>query len=176
MRSALGATHAAAFLPCIADFDACLIPIDRPLQGRDAKTPGLPPARAHHGAPVTPRPAEMPIHAFACKECPRLTRHGHGRASLLRREPADVFYKTAPDQPHIGDSMVGARNARTVTSTARSPVSPAMGWMRVVSMASARVIGGRNGGESPRQHRLARPRGAEEQIMVRTPTSPSAVR
>jgi hypothetical protein len=26
---------------------------------------------------------------------------------MLPREPADVFYKTAPDQPHVRDGVVG---------------------------------------------------------------------
>ena len=37
----------------------------------------------------------------------------------------------------------GARNGRVVTNAVRSPVRPATLWMRVVSMASARVIAGR---------------------------------
>src|SRR5215510_361101 len=37
----------------------------------------------------------------------------------------------------------GARNGRVVTNTVRSPVRPATLWIRVVSMASARVIAGR---------------------------------
>ena len=37
----------------------------------------------------------------------------------------------------------GARNGRVVTNAVRSPVRPATRWIRVVSMASARVIAGR---------------------------------
>jgi hypothetical protein len=37
----------------------------------------------------------------------------------------------------------GARHGRVVTNAVRSPVRPATRWIRVVSMASARVIAGR---------------------------------
>jgi hypothetical protein len=37
----------------------------------------------------------------------------------------------------------GARHGRVVTNAVRSPVRPATLWIRVVSMASARVIAGR---------------------------------
>jgi hypothetical protein len=37
----------------------------------------------------------------------------------------------------------GARKGRVETNAVQSPVSPAMGWMRVVAKASARVISGR---------------------------------
>jgi hypothetical protein len=36
-----------------------------------------------------------------------------------------------------------ARHGRVVTNVVRPPVSPATRWMRVVSMASARVMAGR---------------------------------
>jgi hypothetical protein len=39
--------------------------------------------------------------------------------------------------------VVGARNGRLVTTAVRSLVRPAMLWMRMVSMASARVMAGR---------------------------------
>jgi hypothetical protein len=41
------------------------------------------------------------------KNVPRLTIHGHERASLLLREPGDVFYKMAADQACIQDGMMG---------------------------------------------------------------------
>jgi hypothetical protein len=48
------------------------------------------------------------------------------------------------DQPRIRDGVVrGARHGRVVTNAVRSPVRPATRWIRVVSMASARVIAGR---------------------------------
>jgi hypothetical protein len=47
------------------------------------------------------------------------------------------------DQPHIRARVVGGRNGRVVTNAVRAPVRPATRWMRVVSMASARVIAGR---------------------------------
>ncbi len=47
------------------------------------------------------------------------------------------------DQPRIRDGMEGARQGPVVTKAVRSPVRPATRCMRVVSMASARVIAGR---------------------------------
>jgi hypothetical protein len=47
------------------------------------------------------------------------------------------------DQPYVRDGVVGARNGRVVTNAARSPVRLATRWMRVVSMAPARVMAGR---------------------------------
>jgi hypothetical protein len=47
------------------------------------------------------------------------------------------------DPPRIRDGVLGARHGRVVTKVVRSPVRPATLWMRVVSMASARVIAGR---------------------------------
>jgi hypothetical protein len=49
----------------------------------------------------------------------------------------------AVDQSHIGDRLMGARHGRVVTTAVRALVGPATQWMRVVSMASARVIAGR---------------------------------
>ena len=51
--------------------------------------------------------------------------------------------QAAADQPDIEDGVMGARNGRVVTKAVRSPVRPATLWMRVVSMASARVMAGR---------------------------------
>jgi hypothetical protein len=51
-------------------------------------------------------------------------------------------YVAAADRPDIGDGVMGARNGQAVTNAVRPPVRPAMQWMRVVSMASARVIAG----------------------------------
>jgi hypothetical protein len=48
----------------------------------------------------------------------------------------------AVDQQWQGLGSCGARSGQVIT-TARSPVRPATRWMRVVSMASARVITGR---------------------------------
>jgi hypothetical protein len=39
--------------------------------------------------------------------------------------------------------MLGGRNGRAVTKAVRAPVRPATRWMRVVSMASGRVMAGR---------------------------------
>jgi hypothetical protein len=47
------------------------------------------------------------------------------------------------DQPRIGDGVMGARNGQLVTNAVQSHVRPATLWMRVVSMASARVMAGR---------------------------------
>jgi hypothetical protein len=37
------------------------------------------------------------------KNVPLMTMHGHKRASLLAREPHDLFYKTGTDQVRSGD-------------------------------------------------------------------------
>src|ERR1700757_1617644 len=47
------------------------------------------------------------------------------------------------DQPRIRDGVVGARKGRVVPNAGGFPGGPAPLWMRVVSMASARVIAGR---------------------------------
>src|SRR5687767_4672078 len=49
----------------------------------------------------------------------------------------------APDQSLIGNALGGARHGRVVTTAVRRPVRPATRGMRVVAMASARVISGR---------------------------------
>jgi hypothetical protein len=87
------------------------------------------------GAECAPPPhpvyAEDPVMVAAVKgtykhfveNVPYMTMHWLGIASLLPREPCDVFYKTAADQPHV-------RNR---------PVRLATRWMHVVSRASAYV-------------------------------------
>ena len=47
------------------------------------------------------------------------------------------------DQARIRDGVVGRGTGRVVTHAVRSPVRPATLWIRVVSIASARVIAGR---------------------------------
>jgi hypothetical protein len=47
------------------------------------------------------------------------------------------------NQPGIVDGVVGARHGRVVTNVVRSPVRPATRWIRVVSMAPARIIAGK---------------------------------
>jgi hypothetical protein len=47
------------------------------------------------------------------------------------------------DPPHVRNGVMGARKGRVVTNVVRSSVRPATRWIRVVSMASARVIAGR---------------------------------
>jgi hypothetical protein len=42
------------------------------------------------------------------KHVPRTTMHGLGIASLLPREAGDAFSKTATDQPHIREAMIGS--------------------------------------------------------------------
>jgi hypothetical protein len=54
-------------------------------------------------------------------------------------------YVAAPDQPRVGNRMMGARHGRVVTKAVRSPVRPATLWMRVVSRASARRMAGTMG-------------------------------
>jgi hypothetical protein len=59
------------------------------------------------------------------------------------------------------------RSRRLVTTAVRSLVRPATLWMRVVSMASARVIAGKMVVSRPGQHQLSRPwRTKEEDIMA----------
>jgi hypothetical protein len=55
---------------------------------------------------------------------PRLTMHGHERASLRPRAPGDVFYKTAAISPTSDIVRCGARNGRMMTHAVPSPVSP----------------------------------------------------
>src|SRR5262245_27793081 len=64
-------------------------------------------------------------------------------AVVGQRHLARQRHLAAADEPHIRDGVVGARHGRVVTHAVRSPVRPATRWMRVVSMASARVIAGR---------------------------------
>jgi len=65
-------------------------------------------------------------------------------AMVGQRHVAQYRHMPAADQPRIRDGVVGgAPNGRVVTNAVRSPVRPATRWIRVVSMASARVIAGR---------------------------------
>jgi hypothetical protein len=54
-------------------------------------------------------------------------------------------YLPPADQPPIGDRVVGARNGSIVTNVVQPLVRSATWWMRVVSMASARVMAGKVG-------------------------------
>jgi hypothetical protein len=64
-------------------------------------------------------------------------------AGVLQRHLARQRHLAPADQPAIREGLIGARHGRVVTKVVRSPVRPATLWMRVVSMASARVIAGR---------------------------------
>jgi hypothetical protein len=64
-------------------------------------------------------------------------------AVVGQRHVARHRHVAAPDQPDIRDGVMGGRNRRVVTTAVQSPVRPATRWMRVVSVASARVIAGR---------------------------------
>jgi hypothetical protein len=77
------------------------------------------------GTSNVPSPAQ-PERALRCQR--HLPRHRH----------------VAPaDQPRIQNGVMGAQHGLVVTNAVRPPVSPATRWIRVVSMASARVIAGR---------------------------------
>ena len=60
-----------------------------------------------------------------------------------QRDFARHRHVAAVDQPFIRDGVVGSATRRVVTNAVRSPVRPAMLWIRVVSIASARGIAGR---------------------------------
>jgi hypothetical protein len=77
-----------------------------------------------------------------CKKCPPHN-NALARESLLPREPDDGFYKTAADPPTSEIVWCSAKDGRAVTHVVRAPVRPATRWMRVVSIASTRVIAGR---------------------------------
>jgi hypothetical protein len=64
-------------------------------------------------------------------------------AVVGQRHVARHRHGAPADQPDIRDGVMGARHGRVVTKAVRSPVRPATRWMRVVSMALARVIAGR---------------------------------
>jgi hypothetical protein len=64
-------------------------------------------------------------------------------AVVGQRHLARHRHLAAADQPHIRDGMMGGAKGAGVTHAVRSPVRPATRWIRVVSMASARVIAGR---------------------------------
>jgi hypothetical protein len=64
-------------------------------------------------------------------------------AVVGQRHFARHRHVAAADQPHIGDGVMGGAKRPGLTKIVRSPVRPATLWMRVVSMASARVMAGR---------------------------------
>jgi hypothetical protein len=64
-------------------------------------------------------------------------------AVVGQRHVALPRHLAAADQLDIRDGVMGGANGRVVTNAVRSPVRPATLWMRVVSMASARVIAGK---------------------------------
>jgi hypothetical protein len=98
-------------------------------------------------------------------------------ASVGQRHLARQRHVAPPDQPHIGDSVRGARQGG-----GRDPRPAVAG--EAGDAVEARGLKGlgqghrrQDGGEPPGQQRLARPRGAEqEQMIVRTPASPSPFR
>jgi hypothetical protein len=68
----------------------------------------------------------------------------------IQEEPTMVSRQDLARHRHVppadpASEMVwwGARHGRVVTNAVRSPVRPATRWIRVVSMASARIIAGR---------------------------------
>jgi hypothetical protein len=69
----------------------------------------------------------------------------HKQDAVVRQGYLQHEQLAAADHAHIGDRVVGARKGSVVTRAVRSPVRPATLWMRVVSMASARLIAGRMG-------------------------------
>jgi hypothetical protein len=77
-----------------------------------------------------------------------------------------------PDQPDIGDGMMGGAtraggNPRPAVAGAAGDAVEARG-LKDLGQGHRR----QDGGESPGQHRLARPRGAEEEdVVIRTPAS-----
>jgi hypothetical protein len=90
---------------------------------------------------VTLRLAAMPTHAFACKECPRLTIHGHEIAKACCRESWVTFFtKRPPISPIAQIVWCRAREERAVTNVVRGPMRPAARWTPLVSMVSGAVI------------------------------------
>src|SRR5882724_13170554 len=67
----------------------------------------------------------------------------------------------------------GARNGRVVTNAVRSPVRPATRWMRVISMASAKVMAGWMVVRRRANIDVPAPGGHAGEIWVRTPALPS---
>jgi hypothetical protein len=66
-------------------------------------------------------------------------------AVVCQRHIAGHRHVPPADQPRIQDGVVGRATRGVVTHAVRSPVRPATRWIRVVSMASARVIAGSMG-------------------------------
>jgi hypothetical protein len=64
-------------------------------------------------------------------------------AMVSQRYLARLRHLPSPISPVAEMVRWGARQGRVVTHAVRSPVRPTMRWIRVVSMASARVIAGR---------------------------------
>jgi hypothetical protein len=62
---------------------------------------------------------------------------------VRQRHLARHWHVAHTDQPRIRDGVVGARHGRVVTNAVSARVRTMTRWMRVVSMASARVIAGR---------------------------------
>jgi hypothetical protein len=121
----------------------------------------------HHPARQPCRPTPLYVKNF-----PRLIIHEHERARLQRREPADVFYKTAPDQPRIRDGVMG--DVKRAGGDHRRAVAGEAGDAVDTGGLNGRGEGHRrqDGGEPPGQPRRACPREAEqEEIMGRTPAS-----
>jgi hypothetical protein len=92
----------------------------------DALLEGL--ARNSQSVAAARRPCIRPAHPLVRQR--HLPRH---------RRPAPA------DQPHSRARVMGARHGRVVTHAVQSPVRPATRGMCAVSMASARIIGGRMG-------------------------------
>jgi hypothetical protein len=84
-----------------------------------------------------------------CRKTSRTWPRNSGRSSRQRTPrwardtSAGSGTRPSTDQPRIRDGVMGARHGRIVTHAVRSPARPATRWMRVVSLASSRVIAGR---------------------------------
>jgi len=64
-------------------------------------------------------------------------------AMMCQRHVARPRHLASTDQAHIGDRVMGSATRARRDDVGRAPVRPATRWMRVVSMASGRVIAGR---------------------------------
>jgi hypothetical protein len=71
------------------------------------------------------------------------TRFQYGHAMGGQRHVARHRPMPAPNQPHIRDSLMRARDGRVVANVVRAPVRPATRWTLVVSMVSATLISGK---------------------------------
>jgi hypothetical protein len=97
------------------------------------------PARLYLCDPILERLAQDPKDmAAALGPC---IQEAHAMVGPATRHPASARgpRRSAPHPRWCG----GARNGRVVTHAVRAPVGPATLWMRVVFMASARVMDGR---------------------------------